>query len=150
MPDGPRFNRREWIQGSLMLAGVPPLCCTTPQAPPESIGYRGDTLVIDLAKVPDLGPVGSARAVVDPGRKLNIVVAHASRRRYVALDRSCTHGGAQCAYDHKRQTVRCTSLNHAEYALDGTLLHGRTHGNLRTYPVRLAGASLEISLGDRS
>jgi len=128
-----------------MLAGVPPLCCTSPEVPHESVSYEGATLILDLNKASDLRPVGSARAVVDASRKLNIIVAHTQKKRFVALDRSCTHGGAQCAYNHKRRSLQCTSLNHAEYDLNGTLLHGRTHGNLHSYQVRLAGTRLEIS-----
>jgi nitrite reductase/ring-hydroxylating ferredoxin subunit len=143
---GEGLDRRQLIQASLMLAGVPPLCCTAPEVSHESVSYQGARLILDLNKASDLRPVGSARAVVDIARKLNIIVAHIERRRFVALDRSCTHGGAQCAYNHKRRTLQCTSLNHAEYDLNGTLLHGRTHGNLRSYEVRLAGTRLEISL----
>ena len=36
------------------------------------------------------------------------------------MDRSCTHGGAQCTYNPKHHTLQCTSLNHAEYDLGGT------------------------------
>jgi nitrite reductase/ring-hydroxylating ferredoxin subunit len=129
-----------------MLAGFPPLCCTTPDVPRESVSYQGATLILDLNKASDLRPVGSALAVVDAQRKLNVIIAHTEGRRFVALDRSCTHAGAQCTYNQKRRTLQCTSLNHAEYDLNGTLLHGRTHGNLRTYEVRLAGAFLEIRL----
>ena len=139
-------DRRQFLQDSLWLAGVMPLCCSTPEAPPGSVSYRGATLILDLNKVPGLRAAGSACAVMDAGRKLNLIVAHTEGRRFVALDRACTHGGSMCTYNHKRRTLRCTSLNHAEYTLDGTLLHGRTHGNLRTYRVRLEGARLEISL----
>ena len=140
------LDRRQLIQGALMLAGVPPLCCSAPEVSRESFSYQGDTLILDLNKASELRAVGSARAVVDVVRKLNIIVAHSEKRRFVALDRSCTHGGAQCAYNHKRRTLQCTSLNHAEYDLNGTLLHGRTHGNLRSYQARLAGTRLEILL----
>jgi len=143
---GEGLDRRQLIQGAMMLAGVAPLCCTTPEVSHESVSYQGATLILDLNKASDLRPVGSARAVIDIARKLNIIVAHIEKRRFVALDRSCTHGGAPCAYNHQRRTLQCTSLNHAEYDLNGTLLHGRTHGNLRSYQVRLAGTRLEISL----
>jgi len=143
------LSRRELIQGTLMFAGVPPLCCHTPEVPPESVAWEGGTLVLDLARAAELRPVGAARAVVDAARKLNIIVAHPAKKRFVALDRSCTHGGAQCTYNQERKTVQCTSLNHAEYDLNGTLLHGRTHGNLRTYTVELAGTRLRIQAGDK-
>jgi len=144
------ISRRDVLRGSLGLAGVAPLCCTTPVVPPGSVRFEGLTLVVDLGTAPELRRVGSAAAVVDAARDVNILVACAEEGRYVALDRSCTHGGAQCAYNHRRRTLQCTSLNHAEFALDGTLLHGRTHGSLRSYPTRVAGARLEIVLGRRS
>ena len=140
------LERRQFLQGSLGFFGVLPLCCTTPQIRPGSVRFDGNTLVIDLEKASDLRPVGSAAAVVDSARGLDLIIAHTGKDRFAALDRSCTHNGAQCTYNHKRHSVQCTSLNHAEYDLDGTLLHGRTHGNLRTYTVRLDGASLEIGL----
>lgn len=143
------LNRRRLIQSSLMLFGVPP-CCTTRQVPPESVSYRGGTLILELNRATGLGKVGAAAAVVDRARKLNIIVARTGRDRFVAIDRTCTHGGAQCVYNHSRHSLQCTSLNHAEYDLDGKLLHGRTHGNLRTYPVRRAGARLEVQLESKA
>ena len=139
-------DRRRFLQSSMLFGGIVPLCCTTPAAPPGSVRFEGSTLVLDLMQIPDLGEVGSACAVVDEGRKLNLIVARPEARRFVALDRTCTHGGASCTYMHKRRSLRCTSLNHAEYSLDGTLLHGRTHGNLRAYRLRLNGPRLEIDL----
>jgi nitrite reductase/ring-hydroxylating ferredoxin subunit len=139
------LDRRQLMLGSLGLAGVP-LCCTTPVVAPESVSFRGGILVLNLQKTPMLRQVGSAAALFDAPRKLNIIVARTEKHRFVALDRSCTHNYAQCTYNHKRRTVQCTSLNHAEYSLDGTLLHGRTHGNLRTYKVRYFADRLEITL----
>ena len=141
------FERRQFLQGSLGLTGVVPLCCRTPEIPPGSASYLGKTLLIDLERAPELGRVGSAAAFVDTARKLDLIVAHIGRNDFAVLDRSCTHNGAQCTYNHRRLTVQCTSLNHAEYDLRGTLLHGRTHGNLRTYAARCHGRSLEIRLG---
>ena len=144
------IDRRGFLQSSVLLGVVGSLCCTTPAAPPDSVSFEGATLVLDLRRTPDLRAVGSACAVVDAGRKVNIIVARPDSHCYVAIDRSCTHGGAQCAYVHRRRRLRCTSLNHAEYELDGTLLHGRTHGNLRAYSVRLDGARLRIALEEKA
>jgi len=138
--------RRELLRQSLGLVGVAPLCCFTPEVPLDCISYEGSTLIIDLTRASLLRPVGAAGVVVDSRRSLNIIVAHTDRKRFVALDRTCTHGGAQCAYIHRSRTLQCTSLNHAEYDLDGVLLHGRTHGNLRAYRTRSRGPRLEIEL----
>ncbi len=141
------LERRRFIQGSLGLFGVVPLCCSTPEVASGSVRFEGGRLLIDLEKAPELHRVGSAAAVIDTARAVNLIVARTGKNEFVALDRSCTHGGAQCTYNHKRRTVQCTSLNHAEYDLKGTLLHGRTHGNLRAYEVRRTGSLLEIRLG---
>jgi nitrite reductase/ring-hydroxylating ferredoxin subunit len=124
-----------------------PLCCRSEAAAAGSYRFEGTRLVLDLRQTPQLRKVGSAVAMVDAARKVNLIVARVGPRAYAALDRTCTHGGAMCAYNHAHQTVQCTSLNHAEYDLQGTLLHGRTHGNLRAYSSRVVGTRLEIDLG---
>ncbi len=138
--------RRDFLQGVLAVAGIPPLCCTTQGLPPESVTLGNGRITVDLARVPELRRAGAAFRIVDTERKVNLILIHAGRGSYVAMDRSCTHGGAQCTYNPKRHTVQCTSLNHAEYDLGGRLLHGRTHGDLRTYPVQASGSMLEIAL----
>ena len=138
------FGRRDLLQGSLAFVGAAPLCCVTPEAPREGVSFDGPVLRLDLQRVRALRRVGGAVAVVDGERKLNLLVAHAEKGRFVALNRVCTHGGAMCTYNHKRRSLRCTSLNHAEYDLAGTLLHGRTHGDLRAYAVRLRDGHVEI------
>jgi nitrite reductase/ring-hydroxylating ferredoxin subunit len=144
-----RLHRRELIQRSF-VAAVAPLCCVTPLVPESSVSFRGRTLLLDLNAEPDLLPAGSARAIVDAGRALNLIVARVDDSSFVALDRSCTHNGAQCTFNPRRRSVQCTSLNHAEYDLRGTLLHGRTHGNLRAYAARRNGSILEIDLESKS
>jgi nitrite reductase/ring-hydroxylating ferredoxin subunit len=141
------MERRRFLQGSLAMAGVVPLCCSTPSISAGSVRFERDRMIVDLRKAPGLSRVGSAVAVVDSARGINLIIARTGKHEFAALDRSCTHGGAQCTYNHKRRTVQCTSLNHAEYDLKGTLLHGRTHGNLRAYDVRRNGAILEIRQG---
>ncbi len=139
-------GRREFLMGALVAAGAEPLCCTTAALPADSFIVGNGEITVSLARAPQLRRVGTAFAVVDRGRQLNLILIHAERDRYVAMDRSCTHGGAQCTYNPKRHTVRCTSLNHAEYDMQGVLLHGRTHGNLRTYPARTSGSTVVIEL----
>ncbi len=140
-------DRRDFLFGAFAVAGIEPFCCTTTALPPDSFQVEGGQIAVDLTRAPGLRKAGAAFSIVDPGRQVNLILIHAERGRYVAMDRSCTHGGAQCTYNTRRRTVRCTSLNHAEYDLKGVLLHGRTHGNLRTYPVRTSGSTLVIALG---
>jgi nitrite reductase/ring-hydroxylating ferredoxin subunit len=140
------MQRRQFLQGVLAVTGLPPLCCTTRALPLDSIAFDSEKVTVDLSRVPQLRRKGAAFSIVDEGRKLNLILIHVGRGLYAALDRSCTHGGAQCTFNPKRHTLQCTSLNHAEYDLRGTLLHGRTHGNLRTYETKMSGATVEIWL----
>jgi Rieske Fe-S protein len=149
-PLAPEIERRHLLQAVTAMAGIPPWCCKTQQVPVGSLAHAPGKVIVDLALVPDLRRTGSAFSVVDEGRKINLVLIHVQRDHYVAMDRTCTHGGAQCTYNPKRRTLQCTSLNHAEYDLRGTLLHGRTHGNLRTYRTEKSGATVAILLEDRA
>ncbi len=145
----PGMARRDFLHGALAVAGVPPLCCTSTLLPARSVKFENDRISIDLDSVPELRRSGAAFAVADAERKLNLLIVHAAHNRYVALDRSCTHGGAQCTYNNRRHTLQCTSLNHAEYDLNGTLLHGRTHGNLKSYETQAVRSTLVILLGQK-
>jgi len=144
------IGRRNLLQAVTAMAGAPPWCCKTPSLPAASLSFVPGKVIVNLALVPDLRRPGVAFSVVDETRKINLVLIHAERGRYVAIDRTCTHGGAQCTYNPKRQTLQCTSLNHAEYDLQGALLHGRKHGNLRTYKTGKSGATIVISLQDQA
>ena len=139
------WDRRQFLAGAAALTGVPPLCCVTQPLPEECVSFQADTITVDLTRAAGLRKAGAAFSIVNLERKINLILIHASRGEFVAMDRSCTHGGAQCTYNPKRHTVQCTSLNHAEYDLQGTLLHGRTHGNLRRYPTRLSGTRIAIA-----
>jgi nitrite reductase/ring-hydroxylating ferredoxin subunit len=138
--------RRRFLEGAAAVTGIVPLCCMTEALPSGSVAFAPARITVDLARVPALRRTGAAFRIVEEGRKINLILIHAERGRYVAMDRSCTHGGAQCTYNPKRRTLQCTSLNHAEFDLQGTLLHGRTHGNLRTYQTAISGETVEIRL----
>lgn len=140
------IDRRDLLKGSFAFFGAFPQCCRTPVLQAEALRFEPRVLSVDLKKSGELRQVGSAAAVIDRERNLDIIIIRLRRHDFVALDRSCTHNGAPCTFDKRRRTLRCTSLNHAEYDLKGTLLHGRTHGNLRTYEARFAGSTLIILL----
>jgi len=128
------------------MAGLPPLCCTTPEIPPASFTVQGAVLIIDLQQAPDLRKPGGAVRVVDLERKVNLIVVHPAKNRFAVLDRSCTHGGAPVVYNRHNQTVQCVSWGHSEFALDGALLGGSAKRPLRAYEIRRAGNRLEIVL----
>jgi Rieske Fe-S protein len=128
------------------MAAVPGLCCTTEEAPGGSYTFAEDSLIIDLSQAEALARPGGAVRIVDVGREVNLIVVHASRGSFAALDRSCTHGGAQVVYNRHNKTVQCTSWGHSEFALDGTVRGGSARKPLRSYPVAREGSQLRIDL----
>jgi nitrite reductase/ring-hydroxylating ferredoxin subunit len=140
------LNRRELLRRSLAVAGVPVVCCTTAGVPPAALSYNGKLLVIDLNKVPELRRAGAAVRVVDLERRVNLIVVHGRKGRFAALERSCTHGGAQVAYNRVNDTVQCSSWGHSEFALDGALLGGSAKRPLPAHPCRVVRGTLEVTL----
>ncbi len=132
------------VRAPLLLAGVPLLCCDTPDIPPASIAYAPGSITIDLRQAPGLARPGLAAKIVDPQRKLNIIVTRPEKNRFVVLDRQCTHGGGQVAYNRTRRTVQCTCWGHSEFALAGAVIQGPAKRPLRVYQTRLADGKLEI------
>jgi nitrite reductase/ring-hydroxylating ferredoxin subunit len=131
---------------SFAAAGLSGVCCTTEEAPAGSFTVLGTTLTIDLTHLRSLARRGSAARVVDTGRGINLIVVRDSHGRFAALERSCTHGGAQVVYNGRNDTVQCTSWGHSEFALDGAVLGGSARKPLRRYPVAREGTKLRIDL----
>jgi Rieske Fe-S protein len=132
------------------MAGAKELCCTTPEAPAGSFRIEGGEVLLEMKKVPSLGRKGGAVKVVDIDREVNIIVVQPERGRFAALERSCTHGGAQVVYNGVNRTVQCTSWGHSEFALDGRVLGGSARKPLAAHEVRREGGLLRISLGARA
>jgi Rieske Fe-S protein len=101
--------------------------------------------VIDLRRAAGLRSTGSAVKIVNPEQKIDLIVARTAKDRWIALNRSCTHGGAQVVYNHRRQSAQCTSLGHSEFDLQGTVLRGPAPRPLPVHEVRRTGNQLRIS-----
>ena len=143
------MNRRELLQSSFAMTGATALCCTTPDIPPGAITIQDQSLIVNLEQAPALNKPGAAAKLVDVERSINLIIVQPEKDRFAALDRSCTHGGAQVSYNRHRSTVQCTNWGHSEFALDGEVLGGSARQPLRTYRVRREGNRLEILLGDK-
>ena len=102
---------------------------------------------IDLTRIPELRPTGSAIKFIDESRKLWLLIAHTEKHRYVALDQKCTHGGGPLTYVHKHRMLECTCWGHAQFALDGRILrwpNSKPGRPVRVHQVALSGNSLEV------
>lgn len=132
------------LASAASLAGAQPLCCTTPEAPPGSFRIEGEEILLEIAKVPSLGRKGGAAKVIDIEEGVNLIVVEPEEGRFAALERSCTHGGAQVVYNGLNRTVQCTSWGHSEFALDGRVLGGSAKQPLPAHSVRVERGVLRI------
>ena len=140
------MSRRDLMGSSLAMAGLPGLCCTSEEASPASFAMTGATLTIDLLLARPLAKPGGAIKVVDRSRNLNLIVVQSEKGTFDALERSCTHAGAQVVYNRRNKTVQCTSWGHSEFSLNGAVLGGSAKRPLRTYPAERVGNLLRIDL----
>jgi nitrite reductase/ring-hydroxylating ferredoxin subunit len=150
-----RPTRRGWLTTTALLAGAPCAClakashdcCTVPEAPADGVRIQPGLVTIDLARTPALGRTGSAVKVLDPARKLRIIIARPAKDRFVALDQKCTHGGGALTYVHKHKHLYCTCWGHSKFALDGSVLrwpNKQPPKPLRAHAVERKGNLLEI------
>jgi nitrite reductase/ring-hydroxylating ferredoxin subunit len=153
------MTRRRWLQSTACLAGAPCAClaaasrdcCTLPEPPSGAVRIEPGLVTIDLARTPQLGRTGDALKIVDPARKLQILVARPVRNRFVALDQKCTHGGGALTYVHRHKHLYCTCWGHAKFALDGSVLrwpNKQPPRPLRVHAVERRGDALYIHIGD--
>jgi Rieske Fe-S protein len=149
------MTRREWLQATAMsacapcacLAGVSNDCCTLPDVAPDAMRIEPGRVVIDVARAPQLGRMGGAVKIVDPARKLQILVARPGRNEFVALDQKCTHGGGPLTYVHRHKHLYCTCWGHSKFALDDSVLrwpNAQTPRPLRTHTVEHRGGLLYV------
>ena len=128
----------------LCSASAPAACCHAPDLPQASLQFDKGVIRIDLKRAPGLLKKGASGRIVDEGRSVDLVVVHVEKKRYVALDRKCTHGGGPVTYIEKRRIVQCTCWGHSQFGLDGTVVTGPAKKKLGVHEVRVAGDTIEI------
>jgi nitrite reductase/ring-hydroxylating ferredoxin subunit len=143
----PALSRRDVLHGSVASAV---LCCKTEELPTASFRVADGKVEINLKNAGALAKPGGAAKVVDIDRNVNLIVVQSRKGQFAALERSCTHGGAQVVYNSRNGTVQCTSWGHSEFALDGQVLGGSARKPLPAHVVRRVGDRLEITLAVQS
>ena len=149
------MTRRQWLQAATLSAcascaskaGVTRDCCTLAEIPPDVTRIEPGLITIDLARAPELARTGGAIKIVDSARKLQILIAHPDKNRFVALDQKCTHGGGPLTYVHRHKHLYCTCWGHANFALDGSVLrwpNSEKPRPLRAHAVEQRGGVLRV------
>lgn len=98
------------------------LCCITPQIEPGSLAFTENTISIDLDAAASLAEPGSSVNIIDPARRLDLIVVHAEKNRFAVLSGLCTHAPRPLTYIPQRGVLQCNNFNHSIFSLTGEVI----------------------------
>jgi len=144
-----QIQRREFMAGTAAAVAAGTCLCglagcasitgigNTPEIPPGAYIIENGKIKIALDQAPSLAKVGGSVKITDPGLPEPLIIAHVTENEYVALSLKCTHRGVEIEYRPQEKILRCASLGHTRYALDGSKIKGPAKGPLKSYEARL-------------
>ncbi len=131
------------FNGCSMVTGV----SNTPAAPERSFSLKAKRLIVDTAKIPELGTDGgSVKLKTGEGDAERKVIIVRSGNRYLAYEDRCTHGQRELEFAPADGKLCCVSFGQSEFDLDGNVLGGPAEGPLKKYRLILEGNLLNIDL----
>ena len=156
------FNRREFLRlGGATLTGacLNGICLSgcglgggfskTPFAPDGSFNTEGNSLVIDLARIPELNKIGGSVQLSvkhsDSETEIKLIIFYPEGSVYKAFANVCTHRGKELEYVHHKDLLQCAS-GHSEFDLTGRVLEGNASKPLSSYLTNLDGNTLFVYL----
>jgi nitrite reductase/ring-hydroxylating ferredoxin subunit len=138
-----------FLSGILLLSACAALRYTPQEAlvPPSAYTFTDSTAIaVDLSQVPSLQAIGGAATVVDDRLSRHLLIARPTEGEYLVVAAHCTHGGRALSYEHEGRRLRCSSLGHSEFELDGAVISGPADGPVQVYRSRIEGDRLVIEL----
>lgn len=102
--------------------------------------------VIPLGSAPQLGTAGGAVYLAGKGLAKPILVMNAGPRGYLAYTNVCTHAGRKLDPAPDGRGLRCCSVSHSTYDLDGGKTGGPAKGPISTHAVEEREGVLLVSI----
>ena len=148
------MKRREFLESSCIAglavvvgSALPPFAHLRPVLAKSRSAKGLKEIPIMLVDAPDLEKVGGVyRLQVDDLDK-DILVAHVSRDRYVAVDIKCTHKGCNVEYKQEEKLFQCP-CHESAFDFKGLPNGGPATKPLGTYKTYLSGEELIVLMGE--
>jgi nitrite reductase/ring-hydroxylating ferredoxin subunit len=128
-----------------MFTGV----STIPVAPPGSIHAVNGIINLDIGKIPEMETQGGSikfEVMQTPVTPLKLQVSRLNDGKILAYRNHCAHGGRELEYLTKKNIIRCVSMGHSKYNLEGQPIGGAAPGPITVYESSLKGTTLKIRI----
>ncbi|MBN1681483.1 MAG: Rieske (2Fe-2S) protein [Anaerolineae bacterium] len=106
--------------------------------------YTDNTLTLALSEVPDLAEPSSAVRLESDELPEPLLIVRAANDDYYVFVNKCTHGDRKM--DLADGKLRCVSMSHSKFDLEGDVLSGPAKDRLTTYEVVVSDEQLIITL----
>ena len=109
----------------------------TPLIDAAAYVIEGNTVSVEMAKVPPLAVVGGSVKVIDARLPTPIIIARKGETEYAVVSLLCPHRCVEVEYQHEEKRFRCASLGHSKFGTDGALQKGLAEKGLTRYEAQL-------------
>ncbi len=107
---------------------------------------EGDTLMLDLTKLPELGSLGGAIRIEGEVLPDPILVVMGEDGSYYAFKNVCTHAGRMIDPLAGTMTLECCSASKSTYDYQGNVISGPAEGPLTSFSLENQDDKLIIDL----
>lgn len=122
------------------------ICQTKPPADPGSWTASGDTVTLDLAKLPELSQPGGAVRLEGGSLAQRIMVFVDDNGKLHAISNKCTHAGRRLDPIEGGVKVQCCSVGKSTFTPEGDLLGGSAKKPVKIFALEQGDGKLTISL----
>lgn len=120
--------------------------CDTEPLSPDLWGVEGDKVRVKLSQMPQPLPRGGGVYLKEQGLRRPVLVVRTDDDQYLAFENRCTHAGRKVDPVAGEARLRCCSLSHSVFDLDGNVVKGPAKNPLKKYAVEQTEGDLVISL----
>ena len=106
----------------------------------------GDTLMLELAKLPELESLGGAVRIEGEALPEPILVVFGEDGNYYAFKNACTHAGRMIDPVAGTMTLECCSASSSTFNYQGNVLSGPAKKSLTSFPLVNLEDQLNIAL----
>lgn len=125
------------------VAGV----CQTNLLPSDLWDVKGDTVSLRVDDVPEFREPGGAVYVVGKGLAQPVfILRDPDGTHYRAFSNKCTHMGRKLDFDPDSGKLRCCSVSHSAFDLNGKKVGGPAKGPLSVYPAEVVDGVLKVKI----